>query len=144
MVSNGYEIRVSSYSISYKDSSTGNICSPITTIPTTSCADNRVCQHTFEVSSSFCHPLTNITVTVMTTSMLGSEEESNPLMIGNHFSHSNTTLHLGAHDVKSICSSYILYQPCMTISGYMHVLHYLVCHDHVCSRKEACRLPGIA
>jgi hypothetical protein len=82
MISDGYEIQVSSYSFSYKDSSTGNICSPVATIPVTSCADSGVCKHTFEVSSSFCHPSTNITVTVLTTNNMGSEEESDPLIIG--------------------------------------------------------------
>ena len=85
MVSNGYEIQVSSYSISYKDSrsSTGNICSPVTNIPITSCVESGVCNHTFEVlSSSFCNPLTNITVAVMTTNIFGSEEESDSQMIG--------------------------------------------------------------
>ena len=82
MVSNGYEIQVSSYSISYKDSSTGNICSPVTNIPITSCVESGVCNHMFEVSSSFCHPSTNITVVVTTTNMFGSEEESDSRMIG--------------------------------------------------------------
>jgi energy-converting hydrogenase Eha subunit A len=82
MASDSYKIQVSSYSISYKDSSTGNICGPVTTIPVTSCADSGVCKHTFEVSSSFCHPSTDITVTVMTINMFGSEEESDSRMIG--------------------------------------------------------------
>ena len=82
MVSSGYEIQVSSYSISYKDTSTGNICSPVTNIPITSCVESGVCNHIFEVSSSFCHPSTNITVAVGTINTFGSEEESDFRMIG--------------------------------------------------------------
>ena len=82
MVSNGYEIQISSYSISYKDSSTGNICSQVTTIPTTSCSNSGVCKHTFEVSSSFCHPSTDITLIVTARNMFGIGKESAPLMIG--------------------------------------------------------------
>lgn len=91
MTSNGYQIQVSSYSISYKVSSTGNICSQGATIPIASCADTGVCKHIFEVSSSFCHPSTNITVTVVTINTFRSTQESDPLMIGN-------VQFLGAHD----------------------------------------------
>ena len=81
-VSNGFEVQVPSYSISYKDSNTDNICTQITTVPSISCADNGVCEHTFKVSSSRCHPSTNITVTVIAMSMFGSGLESAPQMIG--------------------------------------------------------------
>ena len=70
-----------SYNISYKDPSTGNTCSQVATIPALACQDNGVCRHTFEVSSSFCHPSTNISVTVTAASMFGVGEESEPLTI---------------------------------------------------------------
>ena len=68
-----------SYNISYKDPITGNTCSRV---PALACQDDGVCRHTFEVSSSFCNPLTNISVTVTATSMFGAGEESEPLTIG--------------------------------------------------------------
>ena len=71
-----------SYNISYKHSSTGNICSPVAVIPASACLDSGVCRHVFEVSSSYCHPSTDITVTVTATSMLESGEESDPITIG--------------------------------------------------------------
>ena len=43
---------------------------------------NGVCTHVFEVSSSFCHPSTNITVSVFATSTLGPGEPSEPFTIG--------------------------------------------------------------
>ena len=82
MISEGFEDHVGSYSISYKDSNTGNICSPVATIPALACIDSGMCRHVFEVSTSFCHPSTNITVTVTATSMFGSGEESVPLIAG--------------------------------------------------------------
>lgn len=82
-LSDGFMNRVISYNISYSDSTTGNICSPVATIPTAMCHD-RICKHFFEVSSSFCHPSTNITISVVTASMLGSAS-SDPLTIGISF-----------------------------------------------------------
>ena len=81
-VSDGLENHVVLYSLTYKDSNTGNICSQIATIPASACSESGVCKHVFEVSSSFCHPSTDITVTVTAASMFGSGMESDPQTIG--------------------------------------------------------------
>ena len=82
-ISDGFQNHIISYSISYSDSVTGNICSQTTTIPAIMCY-NRICTDVFEVSSSFCHPSTNITISVFATSMLGPGQSSDPLTICNY------------------------------------------------------------
>ena len=81
-----------SYSVSYLDSSTDNICSQAATIPVSACQEG-VCEHRFHVSTSFCHSLTNVTVVVRTTSLLGTGLPSNPVTISTLIS--NIYLFLG-------------------------------------------------
>ena len=81
IISDGFKNDIVSYSVSYLDSTTSNICSQVATIPVSACQD-RVCKHRFHVSTTFCHPMTNITVIVTTTSLLGQGLPSNPLIIG--------------------------------------------------------------
>ena len=78
MISDGFENHITSYTITYSDATTGNICSRSSS---TSCQDG-MCRHTFKVSSSYCNPYASITVTVVATTMLGSGAASNPLIIG--------------------------------------------------------------
>ena len=79
-ISDGFQNHIISYNISYSDSATGNICSQTTTIPAVTCY-NRICIDLFDISSSFCHPSTNITISVLATSMLGPGQSSDPLTI---------------------------------------------------------------
>ena len=81
-ISEGYEDNIGSYNISYKDSSTSNICGDVATIPAIECMDSGVCRHVFDASASYCSPSTNITVTVTAMSMFGPGEESTPMIIG--------------------------------------------------------------
>ena len=83
-ISDAYEIHVISYSISYSDSTTGNVCSQVVTIPASMCHDG-VCQHVFKVASSFCHPSTNITITVFASTMLGPGPTTKPIIIGKKY-----------------------------------------------------------
>ena len=77
----GFKNDILLYSISYSDLSTTNICSQPAAIPVSAC-QNGLCKHLFRVSTSLCNPMTNITVTVTTTSLLGPAP-SDPVMIGN-------------------------------------------------------------
>ena len=89
LVSNFIDLKahVTSYSITYLDMATGNICSEDADIPAGSCHGG-VCRHVFDVSSSFCHPSTNITITVRTLTLLGAGPPSDPITIGNSFGNS--------------------------------------------------------
>ena len=82
IISDRFENNMISYSISYSvDSATDNICSQVTMIPASMC-NGGVCQHVFEVASSFCHPVsTNITITVLASSKLGPGATSDPITI---------------------------------------------------------------
>lgn len=84
MISDGFENHVTSYTITYSDSATGNICSMSFITPASSCQDG-MCRHTFKVSSSYCNPSANVTASVVATTMLGSGTASDPLMIGRFF-----------------------------------------------------------
>ena len=79
IISERFENDMISYSISYLASATDNICSQVTMIPASMC-NGGVCQHVFEVAS-FCHPSTNITITVLASSKLGPGATSDPITI---------------------------------------------------------------
>ena len=81
MISDGFENRITSYTITYSDSTTGNICSRTSIAPASLCQDGGMCQHIFKVSSSHCNPSANLTVTVVATTMLGQGTAANPLTI---------------------------------------------------------------
>jgi hypothetical protein len=80
-ISDGFTNDILSYSIQYSDLSTTNICSQKATIPVSAC-QNGPCKHLFRTATSLCNLMTNITVTVTTTSLLGPGP-SDPITIGN-------------------------------------------------------------
>ena len=80
-ISDGFTNDILSYSVKYSDLSSMNICSQKATIPVSAC-QNGLCKHLFQVATSLCNSMTNITVTVTTTSLLGPHT-SDPITIGN-------------------------------------------------------------
>ena len=80
-ISDGFDDDITTYTVSHLDSATGNVCSRPAIIPASMCLGG-TCKHVFEVSDSFCHPSTNISVSVTTTSSLGSEIASDSITIG--------------------------------------------------------------
>ena len=91
-IADGFDNNIVSYTISYSDSTTGNVCSQPVTIPASNCPGG-TCKHVFQISTSFCHPATNITVSVTTVSLLGAELTSDPITIGKNYNVIDFPLH---------------------------------------------------
>ncbi len=83
IISGEIESIVSSYTITYVDSTYGGVCG-LATVSATLCVDG-LCRHTFDVSSSSCPPLSNIDVTVFGTNQLGNGSTSLPVTIGQAY-----------------------------------------------------------
>ena len=79
-ITEGVDGSALSYTISYSDSVSGINCHS-TTISASSC-DDGICSDVFEASASLCPPLTDITVTVFATNILGNGPTSIPKNIG--------------------------------------------------------------
>ena len=80
MISDGIGGSVTSYTITYLDSTSGDHCS-LVTIPASSCIGG-MCNHTFEVATSSCPACVDINITVYATNILGNGTISDPLTIG--------------------------------------------------------------
>ena len=80
IISGEIESIVATYTINYVDSTYGGICG-IATVSATSCV-NGLCSHNFDVTTSFCPPLSNINVTVFGTNQLGNGSTSHPVTVG--------------------------------------------------------------
>lgn len=80
MISDGIDGSATSYTINCLDSISGDLCSSVT-IPASLCAE-RICNHTFEISTSSCPPCVDINITVYATNILGNGAISDPLTIG--------------------------------------------------------------
>lgn len=78
MISDGIDGSSISYTITYMDSASGDLCSSVT-IPASSCIDG-ICNHAFEVPLSSC-PCMDINITVYSTNILGNGATSDPLTI---------------------------------------------------------------
>ena len=80
MISDGIDGSATSYTISYLDSISGDLCSSAT-IPASLCVEG-MCNHTFEVSTSSCPPCVDINITIYVTNILGNGAISDPITIG--------------------------------------------------------------
>lgn len=68
------------YTIRYINSDTGVRCSSVS-IQSSSCI-NGLCHHVFDVSQSSCEPLTNISIVVVSSNVLGDGTPSPATLIG--------------------------------------------------------------
>ena len=79
-ISDGIDGSATSYTISYTDALSNEMCSAVT-ISASFCV-NRMCSHLFEVSSSNCRPFADINVTVFGTNVLGNGTVAHSVTIG--------------------------------------------------------------
>lgn len=79
-ITDGTEGFAVSYTITYSDAVHHKICDTAT-ILASSCISGS-CSHTFELSTSSCHPYADITITVFGTSQLGNGSVSEPVTVG--------------------------------------------------------------
>ena len=71
-----------SYTITYTNSDDGTICG-YTNIPAIFCID-RICNHTFQVSTFSCPHRSKINITVFGSNQLGNGSYSNPVTVGQY------------------------------------------------------------
>ena len=77
IISNDIDGSPISYNITYSDFTSGRMCSTFS-IPTATCWDG-VCQHTSQIASP-CSPNDDISVSVLSTNILGSGPPSQPVI----------------------------------------------------------------
>ena len=82
-ISGEIESIVTSYTITYVDSTYGGVCG-LATVSSASCV-NGLCSYTFDVSTSSCPPLSNINVSVFGTNQLGNGSTSYPVIVGQSY-----------------------------------------------------------
>ena len=79
-ISGEMESQVTSYTITYMESTYGGVCG-LATVPATLCVDG-MCSNTFDASTLSCPPLSNINVTVFGRNQLGNGSLSHPVTVG--------------------------------------------------------------
>ena len=79
MYANGIDGSATSYTILFSEATSGDQCDFVS-ISASTCK-SRVCSYEFEVSSSSCPPLKDITVTAFATNVLGDGPLSNAIFI---------------------------------------------------------------
>lgn len=80
IISDGIDGSATSYTITYTDAVSSDMCSEVT-VPATVCVKG-ICSHLFEVSSSNCRPFADISVTVFGTNVLGNGTVARSVTIG--------------------------------------------------------------
>ena len=78
-ITNGFTDSDISYTISYTDVTTGNICGSATILQSSCVTD--VCIHIFDILSSTCMYSVPINVTVSATNIFGTGPPSHPIQI---------------------------------------------------------------